>query len=139
MELTMIAHPRLQVRAKTGAEGPRHDPYSFREYHVTIPHGCVVLHEGLGTWLTFNRHRIEPPKGLSWEKQETWLRTDGFRELVGYSIEQLERMHRKLNARCPKCSGKQFHTESGYPGETFEVCDCCNHIMQSYFNRSAIE
>ena len=145
METTLINHPRLRVHLTTGAEGPRHDPYSYRELSVHAGRKKVVLHEGLGEWLSVNGKKVEPPKyldKLDWqtrEKVERVWRMDEFGNAVGYTVDQIERIARKLNSRCRECGGREFHSESGFPGETFECCSKCGHIQNTFFNRSAIE
>jgi len=132
MQTNLLDHPKLKVRLRTGSEGPRHDPYSYTELTVVQPHGTTVLHNGLGVWLKSDDHDVKPPSYLGHDEQEAWLRDTGFRTLTNYTVEQLERMARKLKSRC-KCGGKSFHSECGYPGETFDVCDSCGDIHDSFF------
>lgn len=140
MEQISINRPKLRVHVKTGSEGPRHDPYAYREVTVKTPRGKTVLHEGLGTWLSHNGHTFKRrPKGMTYEQWEAWLRTDKFVKLTGHTIQQLERIHRRLEGRCRKCGGRDFTWESGYPGEELQVCTACDRINGSTFDRSAIE
>ena len=131
MEQLLFKHPRLSVRIKTGNEGPGWDPYSYTEYHVHTPRGKTVLHEGLGDWMTFDGEKYEDVFHENLRKV--------FTRMIGFSVEQLERIARKLNSKCRKCGGREFDCESGYPGETFEICHTCGHIQSSRFSRSAIE
>lgn len=132
MHQVMINHRRLKVHKTTGSEGPSHDPYHYVEYDVDTPVGNVVLHEGLGTWIAFNGTKLKTPHG------ESYVRGHMFPALTGYTVEQLERIHRKLTSRCPKCQLKIFEEVEGYPGETFTVCSSCGEIVDSYFCESAV-
>jgi len=131
MEQTIINHPRLKVRVETGSEGPHWDPYSYTEYHVRTPGGKTVLHEGLGDWMSFDDVKFEGCFHADLRRL--------FTGMVGFSVEQLERIARKLNSKCRKCGCVEFDEESGYPGETFEICHECGHIQSSRFSRSAVE
>lgn len=142
METTMISHPKLRVRKVTGSEGPWHDPYSYEELHVSTPHLKIVLHTGLDCWMTVNgreRAAFCGMQKLSEDDRYRWYRKEQFPFFVGFTIEQIERIARKLNERCRKCGGRDFECVSGFPGETFEVCARCGAFGQSYFDRSAIE
>jgi hypothetical protein len=134
---TLISHPKLLVVQITGTEGPSHDPYSYCELHVEVP--CrplkdkVTLHEGLGSWVKWN--------GLTIHDYDDGDRTvrDWFKRYTGYSVEQLERIARKLRSRCAACGGKEFYSSHGYPGESFEICNSCGHVHDYTFNRAAFE
>jgi hypothetical protein len=138
-EQTLINHPRLRVRRVTGSEGPAHDPYAYEELHAFDARGNkVVLHQGLGTWFEVNGTKLGREGFASYDSYEKECRTM-FETCCGYTIDQIERMHRKLHERCLKCGHKEFHCEYGFPGETLLVCANCGHISSSYFSRSAIE
>ena len=137
MQTTLINHPKLKVHVRIGSEGPRHDPYSYNELTVVQPHGTTVLHNGLGVWLKSDDHDVQPPNYLSHDEREAWLRDAAFPMLTDFTVVQLERMARKLKSRC-KCGGKSFHSEEGFPGETFDVCNRCGDIRGSYFCVEAV-
>lgn len=139
MDHTAISHQRLTVNVSTGCEGPRHDPYSYTETEVVVPGATVLLHEGLGTWMKVNGEKVEAPKDLSHDEREKWLREEAFPDATGFTKAQLERIANRLSSRCRKCGGKSFHTESGYPGEHFDVCDSCGHIQNTSFSISDVE
>ncbi len=136
---TMIDHPKLRVDRWAGEEGPRHDPYSYEELHVTTPKGEVVLHQGLGTWMKVDGKTVDQPTGLSYDDYERWLRTTKFEEATGLTIKQIDRVYRHLKSICPKCGGREFITERGYPGETLEICASCNHVVGGFMDYGAIE
>ena len=133
MEETLINHPRLRASRRTGSEGPRHDPYHFEELRVDTPAGSTVLHGGLAEWIKHEGHRMD------WYDQDPQKITDVFEKLTGYSVEFIERVARRLASRCRRCGGRDFHEESGYPGETFTVCDGCSDVVGTRFCQSAIE
>ena len=119
METTLINHPRLKVRVETGSEGPRYDPYAFKETTIKANGKKVVLHEGLGDWLKIDGQEVEPPKfigkfSITYREQaaSAWRRA-AVEDVAGYSLEQIERIARKLSSRCKKCGGKEFHTLPG--------------------------
>jgi hypothetical protein len=136
---TLIDHPKLRVVIKTGSEGPRHDPYSFKEITVTQPDGVTVLHEGLGTWLRASGRKVTAPPALKYEEQEKWFHETAFVTLTGYKVEQLERIAAKIRSRCRKCGSREFVSQCGMPGEHFECCAKCGDIVSSYFCVSEIE
>lgn len=138
MQEDMISHPRLSVRRRTGSEGPSHDPYAFEELEVFTPNGVTIFHMGLGVWLKYNGHLLEPPLTVPPNKTEEWLSDIKFRACTGYSLIQLERIARKLKERCRKCGGKDRHHERGMPGEHLAVCDNCGNIVGGYFSESEI-
>ena len=133
MEQVLINHPKLYVHLTTGTEGPKHDPYGYQEYAITTPNGVTVLHEGLGVWISFRGEMLSTPHG------EHYIRKHMFPALTGYTVEQIERIHRRLKDRCLNCGSRDFRSESGYPGETFDVCSDCGHVVNVYFDRRAIE
>lgn len=139
MQHHLINHPRLNVYRLTGTEGPRHDPYSYEEYHVENANGKTVLHCGLGVTLTNNGRKVEAPINLNWEARERYLRTTAFEAFAEYSIVQIERIHARLQARCRRCGSTQRQHMRGHPGEHFECCSACGHIMDTYFNKAEIE
>ena len=83
-QLRLETTPRpegLKVWTRYGSEGPRHDPYSFTIFHVTLPSGQKVrYHCGLGEELEVDGQEM--------------LRGDGcatmFEDIVGFPRDQLE-------------------------------------------------
>jgi hypothetical protein len=125
------ANPQNSIELRSGSEGPAHDPYHFEEVTFTGRNGKTTYHCGLAMWLEHNGVRIES------EVHEAWRRLTGFD-----SVERAVNIYRMLPwrnhaARCPE--RKRFKCESGYPGESFIVCEACGEIIESHFNRSAIE
>jgi hypothetical protein len=65
-----------------------------------------------------------------------------FERAVGISLPALEkavheRQERKY--RYHPCGNKSFEYASGYPGESFVVCRKCGDVIDSHFDRSAVE
>lgn len=134
MKQVLIDHPRLFAEKEHGTEGPAHDPYGFVEYRVWTPEkGWTELHEGLGTWIRYRNELLDTPHG------ESYVRKYMFPSLTGYSVEQLERIHRKLSSQCRYCGFKHLETVAGYPGEQFTICLRCRNVVDSYFCESEIE
>lgn len=46
-----ICDPTLNATVRTGTEGPRHDPYGFKEVTVEVRGVPVTMHCGLGLWV----------------------------------------------------------------------------------------
>ena len=135
MHTTLFNHPRLSVQVETGSEGPRHDPYAYREITIVTPLGTLILHEGLGDWFKMNGKRIAPD---DLEQPSTYYRSL-IQYCTGYTLEQIERIGRKLKSRCRHCGGRDFEHSPGFPGEYFEICVDCNNIHDTHFNISEIE
>jgi hypothetical protein len=140
---TLIKHPKLRVWRTTGTEGPRHDPYGYDEIHAELPSGSITYHMGLGSWVKLHDgkpgRRAAPIKKLD---ERTCTEADlrkMFELTVGFSINQIERIHRKLKSRCRKCGCKHTEWVAGYPGEHMEQCVGCGHIVGGYFCRSEVE
>ncbi len=123
------------IHIKTGTEGPKHDPYAYEELVVKRPNGTVTLHEGLGVWCKLEKipavYRDE--NALVIFEQATGI-TPATAKRVW--CRQQERPLREHNARC---KGRNFSCVSGYPGETFAMCTLCGEVVDSHFDRSAIE
>ena len=138
MQQHLFSHPRLAVKIKTGSEGPRHDPYHYREMIVRHNGNTTIIHEGLMVWLRHNDADIPRPSTKSDREESDWYRK-AFIKLVGFTPEQIERIHRRLRARCSHCGGKRFINVPGFPGETLVVCESCNQIVDGTFDISAVE
>lgn len=124
-----------RVRVKHGVEGPRHDPYQVTEYLVTRSTGAHgALRMGIGLSLNINGFAI-------YEDDEKKL-IKRFEELCGCSLHVLEKAVHNAplrRMRSHKCGMKHMREVAGYPGETFIICGKCGDVMDSHFNRSAIE
>lgn len=120
-----------RVRIKDGTEGPRHDPYAYREVSVTgTAAGAVILHSGLGEWIKVNGVAV-----ITEEPEEE------FKRIVGIRPERLARRLAELPYRTHRthCSGREFLAVRGYPGETFHVCNSCGCVVDASFNRAEVE
>lgn len=139
---TLINHPKLHVDLVRGAEGPTHDPYSYEEISVRVP-GCeVMIHTGLACFIELNGEKFDIPivkSVVDYDKNFAATAEFVLVSKIGYTREQLERMSRKAKSRCPKGGTHDIVSESGYPGEHFDVCLKCDRIVNNYFNSSAVE
>lgn len=139
MERTVVHHKNFTVRERTGTEGPRHDPYGFRELTFSAlgsdPVVTVKLHLGLGEWVEvreFGRlfDRVEFRDGGA---QEHW------ESLVGYKVDQFLRWERHIKQNCPKGGRHHLSEAAGYPGETLYVCEKCRRVVDVLFCREDVE
>lgn len=125
------------IHVRTGSEGPRHDPYHYEEVTVQRPDGRkVTLHVGLGVWAEAEnavlRERTDSP-------QEAYHM---FERYAGVPVYVAERAYRSLPMRRLKahpCGLQHIVDVNGFPGETLTVCGKCGHVVDSHFDRSAIE
>lgn len=55
---------QFDVSVYRGAEGPRHDPYGYREYTVTKRNGAyvVIIHCGLAMWIQIRNGSVRGSK-----------------------------------------------------------------------------
>lgn len=120
------------ITYKSGAEGPKHDPYSYEEVSVHGRNGTTTVHMGLAYWLSHN--------GVM-QSLDNYFLPDRFEQLTGISPEVALRLYRTLPYRrhAAKCGGRDFASVDGYPGETLYVCGKCKEIVDYHFNRSAVE
>ena len=112
-----------------GSEGPKHDPYSYVEVVVARADGRVArYHGGLIEWCEVNGVRVEHDDA-----------GPTFESAVGIASTDAVDCFYRARSRCRECGCRQLHDESGFPGETFSVCDRCGAIVCTDFNMSAIE
>ena len=119
------------IDLRNGTEGPRHDPYSFTEITVHGRAGEVTIHAGLANWLRHN------DKLITGEEKAALM----FEKLTGLAPWTAEKIYHNLPLRRhrAKCDSLIFEEVSGYPGETFTICTKCRDVVDSHFNRSAVE
>ena len=137
MQMTLINHPRINVTRVTGVEGPHHDPYEYQEFVAKTPDGVVRYHRGLAVWIKINGVDPEWPMTQDFDEYVA-LCEQRFELAAGFTLEQIERIHRKSKERCPKCGGKDFECTDGFPGESLIICASCGHTHDSMFCVSAI-
>jgi len=121
------------IRIKTGSEGPRHDPYAYREITVSRPKGSVTLHLGLVEWVAVN--------GEHWKDYDREA-IDVFEAFAGITLPQAIRAHHEVRARRVRyhpCGQKHLEWVDGYPGESLLICERCGAVLDEHFDRSAIE
>lgn len=120
------------IERRTGAEGPRHDPYGYTEIEYVHGGDKTVWHEGLGCWVEHNGIRTGPA-GFD----ESVLAAE-FKACTGYTPWELERFLMRARERCRYCGGRDFCSVAGFPGETLYVCTRCDKIGHGDFNLSAV-
>lgn len=131
------------VTLKSGSEGPRHDPYHYDEYTVARPNGdTVVMHNGIFCWC-----RVKRGTRIVFENTDEATAPRLFETYAGVSFRAFEKAWHSLPERRSRshfCNGvrrgyRDFACVSGYPGETFTVCIHCKDVIDSSFDRSAVE
>jgi hypothetical protein len=132
MEQTLINHPRLSVRLVTGTEGPRHDPYHYTELRISTPQGETVVHQGLSVFAMLGDQRIDA-SGKDYDSPNAWCDLI-LEDRAGYTMRQLERIHRKSRTRCPAGGHHDTMLVYGFAGESFEHCEKCGKFIDSYFS-----
>ena len=88
--MNTLKTPHCTFVLAQGSEGPRHDPYSYKEIVVSAVGRSVILHTGLVCWL--KRDGVIAAEG--YEESEL-----AFKELVGFSARQVERFFDERDAR----------------------------------------
>lgn len=121
-----------QLSMNRGTEGPAYDPYSYKELNFMKEGLKVTIHQGLAEWIEINGVRTD---GYGENNIEAM-----FKETTGLTTKEFEKAYNRIEhpVKCPKCSSKKRGYESGFPGETFEVCGKCGEILHTHFNESAI-
>jgi len=123
--------PDAYVDISTGAEGPRHDPYSYREYTLIREAGdTIVLHEGLGVWFSLNGNiaaRLTEDQCVK-----------AFEGYLGCTIKAFRKALMKLSERCRHCGGRDLYEVDGFPGETYLMCRVCDKVLTSSMNWGAV-
>jgi hypothetical protein len=126
------------IHIKTGAEGPRHDPYHYEEVTITRPNQHeIVYHCGaLVQWLEVRANdRVLTSATDAADCREM------FEQYVGVTYEAAVKAYRSLPWRRLKAHpcGLTFIVDvNGYPGETLQVCGKCGHVIDSHMDMSAI-
>ena len=123
---------------KSGTEGPAYDPYHYEEFHINVNDKEIVLHLGLGEWMTVNNERV-------WAKmQGDVVLNEKLEELTGMTLHNLEQLlNRKENpTHCHDCgrrlTWKSVGSMGGMYGESFDICIKCKAIVGYHFDESAI-
>lgn len=126
------------VTLKTGSEGERHDPYAYNELKVVRPDGrTVIMHVGMGVFAD-----ARWPNGHQKTADTMAEALAIFEEVAGATYRVVERAYHGLpqrRMRAHPCGTKFFCDQPGYPGESFIVCGKCGDVVDSHFDRSAIE
>ena len=143
----------LDIRFKTGSEGPHHDPYAYEEWTIksddprlTDPDLKLTIHYGLGEWFQLSSVGYTGFKFLKNHLlEEQWeLSLNRYIETVsGYTFEQIKRIYRKLNRPfCKECKvyprGYDINIIPGYPGEEIYIHRKCGNPVGSSQDMSYI-
>lgn len=125
------------ITVKTGAEGPRHDPYHYEEMTVARPDGRVItVHLGLAVWAD-----ARWPNGMQRTTDDETEVFTLFNEVAGVTYDVAEKAFHNLPARRirqHKCGTKHLFECAGYPGESFLICRACGDVIDSRMDMSAI-
>jgi hypothetical protein len=139
---------KLHISHRSGSEGPRHDPYHFDEFSVSLGVCSITVHVGLGEWIEV-KPKAEPgqwpePRGdrrsfSSWEELDATLKS-----LTGLSMEQLQSWEDEAHTppeQCPQCGSELKVLGHGYAGECIIGCtrEGCNYAWEEPINLSNIE
>lgn len=127
-----------RVDIKRGTEGPRQDPWSYTETTYRCRQVSAMLHDGLAVYCTVTINN-GPTKLYEGRLGDDRVVHYAFAAATGYTAEQLHKFIKRAQNRCRACGCGSTHTESGFPGETLNVCDNCGTIIAGSFNRSAVE
>jgi hypothetical protein len=121
-----------KVYRTIGNEGPSYDPYAFEEYIIERPgRPAVKVHLGLSVSID----------GIEYGDTDDNF-TTVFEDKVGVTLKAFEKAYQRITgppSRCD-CGRSVYHARecSGYPGESFLICDKCDAILHVAFNESAI-
>lgn len=125
-----------QFSTRDGSEGPYHDPYAYREVKCNFKNSNMpkvielIFHSGLINFLKADGIMITADEDLAAEL---------FERYVGISPYKVDEALENMRSRkCPKCGCRRTKCESGYPGETFEVCTKCGEVRDTFFRLSAV-
>lgn len=126
------------IAIRHGTEGPSWDPYSYSEITVHRGNGVsITIHTGLAMWVEFPAGNPRRVDCFSEEEQTDAL--NFFTAVTGMTPGEAEDYHQRYRHVCRKCGCRRTRTESGYPGESFNVCAKCGDIVSSNFHLSEIE
>ena len=130
------------ITVKSGAEGPRHDPYDWEELSVQRPNGLWCYRTGALGYIEISRDggimfnaSIGIMRRCDHTEQEA---IDFFARMTGLTPVQWLRTEMRLSKKCPLCGAKGYHLVDGYPGEEMIICDGCENVIGNNFNDAAI-
>jgi hypothetical protein len=130
------------ITLRMGSEGPKHDPYHYDEIRFTSTDKSlsVVFHNGLAEWLTVGR--VIDGRTYSFVPVHAGYKDlrRFFEYLTGLTPEgALRAIHQRKERRLRAHRKHDVNWKSGFPGEAFLYCSTCGDVLDSTFNRSAIE
>jgi hypothetical protein len=128
----------MRIEITRSAEGPHHDPYSVVEVRVDRRDGRrVVFRDGS---LTGQSVRVVCECGeITYDSASPRALHSVFELHSGISVRGARRAYRKLRERCRNCGGRATYFMRGFPGESFECCAKCHHVVDAQFDLSAVE
>jgi len=143
----------LDIRYKTGSEGPAHDPYGYEEWTIwsdnpnfVDPECTLKIHRGLSEWfqlssLVYEGFKFQKLHG----KEELWESTleKFITQSFGYTFKQIERIYNRMQRPfCKECKvypkGRDLEIFPGYPGEEVLVHRGCGNPIGCMQNMSYI-
>lgn len=129
-----------KIRIHQGNEGPLHDPYSFTEVTVTNEQGhTATAHLGLGCWVALSALDCDY-KIFCYGEDDYKVANEIMRQIVGITADeaQQEDEQRETLLYAMHEEHGEPRIESGFPGETYVICPCGEHL-DYHFNRAAVE
>lgn len=122
-----------KLRMAHANEGPAHDLYSVIEREVTRNGRTVMLHEGLVDFIRVNEDaRMYEQDTLNGNVREAFF------NLTGLTVERFDRAYDRIHNTCPLCGNRRLESHAGYPGESFNVCTRCDHVVSTDFSLDAV-
>lgn len=127
------------ITHRTGAGGPRHDPYGWTEWSITRKNGTVTWRICSLGYARVTITTIDPPGKVSHEyngDDEIDRGLDLFEKLAGCTLRRLGKSYFRKFLRCLKCGSKNVSEEPGYP-ETLVVCNHCRNVQVGHVNEGS--
>lgn len=121
---------------KHGAEGPKHDPYSYSEQSITKKYRSgtflkITVHRGLVEYIKIlkNDGVLSMNSSLYFDiKNENYPEADNFLSLFGVKMKDFDTLSKEYEDRCFKCGCKHSKAD---PGGFGYVCVRCGNY--TYF------
>lgn len=126
-----------------GTEGPKNDPYGFEEFSVFLHYEGFDpvefrIHVGLSIWISIKQKNGDLHKlTFSSSSTKAWSLFEFF---TGLSQETLHKMAAidPRPKKCTECGSNKILSTSGFPGESFYVCESCKAIVACNLNAAVI-
>ena len=118
---------------KYGKEGPKEDPYGFREYIIDLEDKEFKLHCGLSNYIMANGNIV-----LTEQYFTPILLRAIFEKMFNVNIDDIEKEYVNSFSRC-KCGCTEIDEVTGHPGETLFICTKCKSIINSTLDMKSLE